>query len=276
MAQRRSKNPFIAAALSFLAPGVGHLYVGAAWRGFGTVLGVVATVVLAGQLGLLSTIPGYFATALLLLSMNLGLCVDAARIARRRGDDYRPRGYERWWVYSVAAVLVVGGWYGLSSIEEVVLGHKLLRVPAPSMAPALNAGDWVLIDTRYCRGECEPERGLIVAFEPGGDLEGWYLKRVAGVGGDTLEMVRGVLRVNGAVTEGPFSRPIRIQRIWRGARPEFDPILVPEGEIFVLGDNLERSVDSRLIGTVPYTSIRGRLTSVLWHASPSRDERPRR
>jgi signal peptidase I len=96
------------------------------------------------------------------------------------------------------------------------------------------------------------------------DAEGHLIKRVIGLGGDTVECCDdgGRLQVNGvSIDESGYLRP--------GDEPsavEFETV-VPEGELFVMGDHRSNSGDSRVNGTVPEDRVTGRAFAVVWPVS---------
>jgi len=86
----------------------------------------------------------------------------------------------------------------------------------------------------------------------GADHEEDLIKRVVGVAGDTVSVDRGIATVNGSPEDpSPFKTspydPTSVQ-----------PLVVKVGEVFVMGDNRPVSLDSRDIGAIPVTAIKGR------------------
>jgi signal peptidase I len=141
------------------------------------------------------------------------------------------------------------------------------------MEPQLTGGEHVLIDTLAFNlrvaNPMAPDaplvdlrlhpilRGDLVAFEHGsGDDRRILLKRVAGLGGDTVTTLHGKVFVNGAQLYEHVSAP--------RDREDLAPLSVPNGSIFVLGDNPAQSDDSRAFGPVPVESVIGRATFVVW------------
>ena len=111
-------------------------------------------------------------------------------------------------------------------------------VPTGSMENTIMAGDRILaLRTSYWFSD--PERGDVVVFEDPDDPTGktLYVKRIIGVGGDTVEVKDGDVLVNGQVQDEPY-----IKEITEG---DFGPYYVPEGCYFMMGDNRNKSLDAR-------------------------------
>jgi signal peptidase I len=128
------------------------------------------------------------------------------------------------------------------------------------MEPALGDGDHVLVDKLTSRARA-PHVGDVVVFEPpdGGPLA---VKRVVAVAGSEVGLEDGVLVVDGeARVEGSVDYE-RVDGVW------FGPVVVPEGTVFVLGDNRGESVDSRAYGPVPVGNVVGRVVVRLWPPGP--------
>ncbi len=149
---------------------------------------------------------------------------------------------------------------------------KPYRVPTPSMANTVKAGDRVLID-RVLYGHRDIVRGEIVVFQ-GGEAVGdqVLLKRVVGLPGDTLAVEDGRLTVNGVPAEDGYVR--RVDDAPEVTQPGpaapdapwslQTPYVVPDGFYYVLGDNRTDSYDSRFWGPIPRTAIIGRAMAVYW------------
>ncbi|HTW20987.1 MAG TPA: signal peptidase I [Mycobacteriales bacterium] len=92
-----------------------------------------------------------------------------------------------------------------------------------------------------------------------------FVKRVIGVGGDTVSCKGDVLRVNGHALTEPFLYP--------GSHPcsadnfEGKTVRVPKGELFVMGDHRDNSEDSRVNGPIPVSDVIGRAFVVIWPVS---------
>lgn len=111
-------------------------------------------------------------------------------------------------------------------------------VPTGSMENTIMTGDRILaLRTSYWFGD--PERGDVVVFEYPDDPTGetLYVKRIIGLPGDTVEVRGGEVLVNGEALTEPY-----IKEVTEG---DFGPYTVPEDGYFMMGDNRNKSLDSR-------------------------------
>jgi signal peptidase I len=191
---------------------------------------------------------------------------------------------------------------------------EAFRIPSGSMEPTLLVGDWLFVNklrlgphipftNQSLPGYASPKRGDVTVFiSPPQDLAirispdeitPTLVKRIVGVGGDTLVMRHGQLMVNGHAVASPnsfvlpdsladqpqavFSWQHRIEiRDSRFGAPvsapslhEWGPIVVPYGAFFMMGDNRDNSVDSRYYGPVPRANLRGTPMFVYYSYDPN-------
>ena len=115
-----------------------------------------------------------------------------------------------------------------------------ISVVGQSMSETLNGGDEVLVN-RFIYKVTDPKRGDVVVFLPNGNEKShYYVKRVIGVPGDTIQIKNGQIYINGALYEDEFSVG-RIEEAGLAA----EEMTLMENEYFVLGDNRGNSEDSR-------------------------------
>jgi len=184
------------------------------------------------------------------------------------------------------------------------------RIPSGSMIPTLMIGDFNLVnkmsygfkvpfsdywtDPTYLFGKSNPERGDVVVFKYPKDTSINYIKRVVGLPGDTIEIKRKVIYINGKplnVTkingtdeakeimddmDEKFKRyDLAIYRAQTGEhshiiqqdkdnyyKTSYEKRVVPKGKFFVMGDNRDFSYDSRFWGFVPHEYIKGKAILV--------------
>jgi signal peptidase I len=147
----------------------------------------------------------------------------------------------------LAVVIVV--FYVMYS-PSVVIGN--------SMLPSLRDGDRALVTKTYeqaLRGD------VVVANIGSGRTEDRIIKRVIGVGGDTIEVRNDLAIVNG-VAEEPAGLVLNPNK-----GENRDSRVVPEGHVYLMGDNRIISLDSRFIQSVPIERIYGKVVYVFWPIS---------
>ncbi len=138
------------------------------------------------------------------------------------------------------------------------------KIPSASMAPTLVSGDRILVNRlAYRLGEIS--YGDVVVFErpdPGTALDGGVglppdlVKRVIGLPGDSLESRQGIVYRNGAPIDEAYLDGRVTLRL---------PLtIVPDDEIFVMGDNRGLSRDSRFFGTIPKSHVLGKVIARYW------------
>ncbi len=145
-------------------------------------------------------------------------------------------------------VLAVVLYFGINAVSARV------RVDGFSMRPTLQDGEYILVSKlAYKTGE--PNRGDIVVFvfpmNPQEDL----IKRVIGLPGESISVHNGTVTINGAVLDEPYiANPPAYDGDWT----------VPEGQLFVLGDNRNDSRDSHSWGVLPIENVIGRAVLIYW------------
>jgi signal peptidase I len=134
-----------------------------------------------------------------------------------------------------------------------------VKVEGDSMNNTLQTGDYLAVDRLS-----KPERGDVIIFSgefAGSDYKS-YIKRIVAVGGDTVRILDGklFLQKNGessfSVIDERYYPTVIGQTLSLNAGGSYQK-LVPEGHVFVLGDNRENSKDSRLFGCIPIECIDG-------------------
>ena len=136
-----------------------------------------------------------------------------------------------------------------------LMGFRKATVYGTSMEPTLREGETVWVDRITYRFR-KPERMDVIIFHHDGNRGRYYIKRIMGLPGETVQIKDGKIFADGKVIE---ENPER-ERI-EDARMAEAPLLVPEDSYFVLGDNRNQSTDSRdfNIGMIPKDEIIGRV-----------------
>lgn len=151
------------------------------------------------------------------------------------------------------------------------------KIPSESMVPTLLVGDHLLVNKfiygvkipvirRTLIPVTEPKRGDIIVFEYPQDRSKDYIKRVIGVAGDKIAINNKNIFINGQLYKdkhGVYSDstfyPAMVQ-----PRDNFGPVIVPKGSLFVMGDNRDKSYDSRYWGFVELKDLEGKALIIHW------------
>jgi signal peptidase I len=158
---------------------------------------------------------------------------------------------------------------------------QAFKIPTGSMEDNLKVGDHIIVN-KFIYGPgttlggllpLRPiKRGDIIVFRYPLQPDTDFVKRVIGMPGDTVEVRDKIVSVNGTslneqyvVHEDPQVYPLQpaLPEPYR-SRDQFGPYKVPDGQYFAMGDNRDRSSDSRYWGTVPRSMIKGRAFMVYW------------
>lgn len=155
--------------------------------------------------------------------------------------------------YEIAATFVTAVILLLTVFTFVV---RPVSVSGSSMVPTLSSGDWLLIS----QSTKAPERGDIVVVNDTAQLHEPIIKRVIAVAGDTINIDYETSKVyiNGSEVSEPYILEAMEQPLNRSLLRL--PLTVPEGYVFVMGDNRNISLDSRYteVGLIDVREIQGR------------------
>jgi signal peptidase I len=156
------------------------------------------------------------------------------------------------------------------------------KIPSGSMIPTLLVGDHILVN-KFIYGIRipftnkkvfafeKPTRGNVIVFIYPLDTTLDFIKRVIGVEGDTIVMKGKKLYINGEIYSDPHADYVDGDSFPRG---DFGPITVPKNSLFVLGDNRDRSRDSRFWGYVPLESVIGKAFIIYWSNGSKQNRSP--
>jgi len=166
----------------------------------------------------------------------------------------------------------------LDSVQALVLALSVFvllylfvaqpnQVHGNSMYPNFHDNEFLLTEkiSYHLR---EPKRGEVVIFkappsEPCAEDECEYIKRIIGLPGETVRVLNGKVWVNGQVLEEKYLPPDYATNPGNYLR-EGKPVIVPQGEYLVMGDNRPHSRDGREFGPIPKENIVGRAFFRYW------------
>ncbi len=154
---------------------------------------------------------------------------------------------------------------------------QAFKIPSGSMIPTLLVGDHILV-SKFIYGVRvpftdikifdfrEPKREEVIVFIYPKDESKDFIKRVIGVEGDKIAIKDKKLYINDELYDDPYGSykdhtiiPGHVQ-----PRDNFGPVVVPKDSLFVMGDNRDRSADSRFWGFVTLNKVRGKAFLIYW------------
>jgi len=164
---------------------------------------------------------------------------------------------------------------------------QAFKIPSGSMKETLQIGDHILVN-KFIYGIKlpfvmttvipikDPQKGDIVVFKFPEDPKKDFIKRAVAVAGDTIEIIDKQVFVNGIRQEHPYAE-FKEQTIIppctdmqksmgfdRCNKDNYGPVTVPEGKLFVMGDNRDHSYDSRFWGFVDLKVLKGKAFMIYW------------
>lgn len=133
---------------------------------------------------------------------------------------------------------------------------QVYQIASVSMEPTYGDGKYVTIAPVEL---AELQRGDIIGYRHPSNPDEFFVKRLIGLSGETVEIREGAIYINGDLLEEPYP-------VTTGSPSEtFGPIELREDEYFVLGDNRPNSADSRQYGAVSGQEIIGRISVTAWN-----------
>jgi signal peptidase I len=156
---------------------------------------------------------------------------------------------------AIETLLIVGAAFAIAMLVQTFM-FRITGILQTSMLPTIDPGDRIIVNCMTYKFR-EPQRGEIVVVHDPADEKKDIIKRVIALSGETIELVDGVLYIDGATVGEPYV--INKDVVKGQAR-----FTVPEGYIYVMGDNRPFSGDSRDFGPVAENQIIGKVICVMW------------
>jgi signal peptidase I len=286
--------PWVAIALSFLAAGVGHVYCGRIAKGLPLyfawlivpIFALIAAMMKPTALGLTMLI----IPVIVVFAVYLYAATDAWGIALRSGAEYSLKEFNRpmvyWLMILVQLVFSVGLIVGIRSFV-----YEAFIIPTSSMSPTIVKGDRVLA-RKLISDDHFPSRGSLVVYRnPSNEGGSRFLGRIVAVSGDKVEIKQGKVIINGNKLErdlvpdeglsalglkldgqvayeeensgARYLISVDVESSEDAATEKFEAT-VPDRHVFILGDNRDRSRDSRHLGAIHAGDIVGYVDYLYW------------
>lgn len=245
----------VAAAVSSVFPGIGQLLLGKTRVG----IGFVCAYGLLALLYWLFRLPRSYFGMYVLILLNVGLLVVAGWHALRTPRQGSIPG-SRWWLVLLVPLALKASFWSDARLLPLA-GLLAFDVPSSSMEPTIIVGDRVIVDLT-CYRESKPKPNDVVVIHRAGTF---LMKRVVATDGDTVEGKDDLVFVNGKLLQEPYVEHIGDVLHLNQDIKRFGPVIVLPGQLFVLGDNRDHSMDSRMAEFAPVTegSVAGRVLYII-------------
>ena len=267
------KNAVIAGVLSLFLPGMGQLFNRQPRKAF--VFAIITHILGAtvAHTRLLLSFWTMVGSVIVLTAWQLFAAGEAANVAAHGKKPEKPVPLA-WLTYPLLAIIIIFSALAPSPPHTMhESGFHAYRVSSASMCPTICTGDRIVADAWAYRLK-SPQRGDLIVLKHSSE-EALFVKRVIALPGDVVEPgPDGTILVNGVPFHPPPScgKPEWIKETALRNVFNFKTTKVPEGTLFVVGDNLDQSLDSRIpdFGVVTPDMVRGKPLYFLWSSTTGR------
>ncbi|HMM41796.1 MAG TPA: signal peptidase I [Thermomicrobiales bacterium] len=168
-------------------------------------------------------------------------------------EPVRPVNRIRSWLPTIRFMLLCAAlFFGIRTVAPTY------AIEGESMSPTFHNGNRVILNGAYRFKS--PHRGDVVVFDPPVQSTEPYIKRVIGLAGDHVLIENGEVTINGAPLDEPYLHGVSTTCF----HTAFCDVVVPDGAVYVLGDNRPNSSDSRVFGPVDEDAIIGDVLVSIW------------
>ncbi len=288
----KNRNPLIAGIMSIMFLGLGQLYNGQLRKAIIFAFSIIPICFLIGFSGLLKCFKGLIISMFLVLGYIAFVLLDSVKWAYKQND------YELKKVNSIKYyVAFIVGWYILIFLlpfaVKSITGYETFEISTPSMEPSIKAGDRIMATV------IKPQNlkiGDIITFTREDGQK--YLSRAMGLPGQKIEIIDNKVSINDIAEKWeeiekieldeyhyqifnsvlPSGRVIGTQKMLTYNNiniPEQEisnlkSMIIPKNQIYVIGDNRNNSMDSRMYGAISFDQIEKQVHYVWWSNDKSR------
>ncbi len=253
--EKKKRKPIVAAILSSLAPGLGQLYNGQIIKGIICLLSLILLPIIMFRIGHHYSFYG-LAIILLIYMLLLLFIIGEAFFTAIKKKEFILKSYNKWYIYLLIILLINSiVLVPTNFLTNKVLGFSAFKMPTGSMEPTLRIGDYLVADPKYFKKN-ELQRGDLVVLQYPKDPTKIFIKRIIALEVEKIEIKSKQVYID----DLPFPESYKVHldnKVYPG-RDNFGPIIVPSDHCFVLGDNRDKSMDSRHWGFLPLRNIKGK------------------
>jgi signal peptidase I len=167
--------------------------------------------------------------------------------------------------------------YIILKLVSVIESMRFYKIASGSLIPTIMMGDWIVALKVWSKGNIKRRDMIVFPFPPDPNID--YVKRVIGLPGETIEISKDRVFINGGPIDEPYAYFEPEERSSLQAKGSTDaspvsrygPIMIPEGKLFVMGDNRNNSADSRYWGFVELETVKSKASFIYWSQNPEND-----
>ena len=167
--------------------------------------------------------------------------------------------------------------YIILKLGHIIKSLRFYKIPAGSLIPTIMMGDWIVALKVWSKENIKRRDMIVFPYPP--DPTILYIKRVIGLPGETIEISKDRVFINGELIDEPYAYFEPEERSSLQAKGSTDaspvsrygPIMIPEGKLFVMGDNRYNSADSRYWGFVELETVKSKASFIYWSQNPEND-----
>ena len=259
--EKIKRKPIVAAILSSLAPGLGQLYNGQIIKGIIFLLSLILLPIIMFQIGLHS---GFYGLAIILLIFMFFLLfiIGEAFFTAIKKKEFIPKSYNKWYIYLLIILLINSiVLIPTNFLTNKVLGFSAYKMPTGSMEPTLRIGDYLVADLKYFKKNKLQREDLVVLQSPE-DPAKIFIRRIIALEGEKIEIKSKQVYINDVPL--PEGYKIHLDNEVYAGRDNYGPAVLPSDHCFVLGDNRDKSMDSRHWDSFPLKNIKGKPLYIYW------------
>ncbi len=266
LAKNKTINIIGAVILSLLMFGLGQISCGRIKRGIALYIICNILVVAADFIGIQPIYPFNFLIAFLIYIFTfLFVVIDSIIIAKNPENTLRVKpiiGYSL-----LIGILLVNSYFINPIYAHVIRSDdtKAFEIRTESMMPTILIGDYILVN-RSSYSNTEPKRGDIIVSSSLKEPDRNFVRRIIGLSGEIIKIKDKQLYINNRKYNESYinNTDSNILSVANKQRDNYGPITVPEGSLFVLGDNRDNSYNSRLMGFIDRQNIKGKVETIYW------------
>ena len=187
------------------------------------------------------------------------------KFARKQGDVYRLRWFNRWYIYLAFLFFVQIPFAWVLMHKDIFFGFMLYRVPSGSMEPTIHVGDFIVADTRPGTTAALKNDDIVTYDKPANpDIR--FVKRIVAGPRQHVVIDETGLHVDGVLQSRVHVRGLDMANAtW----VKFRDVELGNDEFFLMGDNRENSYDSRSDGPVRRENLHGKITTLYFSVTSS-------